>query len=282
MVCCTIVGSSMPMLGRFRCGRSGRARGKFLRSIFGAPVAYRHEVPEDLEVMKVGHDLDTAVTRGHLLSLGSSTTSRLSTGSTFRGLGSVPIGADRMDLDDLYGMPKVSGGKTHAARPAASVQEVGEVLPTDAPRSTSKRSSDAQVPTDDPTRRHKKVKILSRRHKSHHDEGRSWSHSKGKEPAMPIEDLEGQAESPNEIEMSVFVHPKSTKVRKNNVGYYALYMSDLAQQDPDKELRARWENIMNSSKVWRDHATTEEFKRGLLHPQLARELYTLLSEVLLA
>ncbi|RWW84695.1 hypothetical protein BHE74_00006682 [Ensete ventricosum] len=90
-VYCTIVGSSMPMLGRLRCGRSGRVRGKFLRSIFGAPVAYRHEVPEDFEVMKVGHDLDTAVTRGHLLPLGSSPTSRLSTGSTFRGLGSVPI-----------------------------------------------------------------------------------------------------------------------------------------------------------------------------------------------
>ncbi|RZS22983.1 hypothetical protein BHM03_00055824, partial [Ensete ventricosum] len=59
-------------------------------------------------------------------------------------------------------------------------------------------------------------------------------------------------------------------------------MSDLAQQDPDKEMRARWENLRNSSKVWRDHATAEEFEWGLLHPQLARELYTLPSEVLLA
>ncbi|RRT40608.1 hypothetical protein B296_00027447 [Ensete ventricosum] len=59
-------------------------------------------------------------------------------------------------------------------------------------------------------------------------------------------------------------------------------MSDLAQQDLDKEMRARWENLRNSSKVWRDHATAEEFEWGLLHPQLARELYTLPSEVLLA
>ncbi|RWW74380.1 hypothetical protein BHE74_00017678 [Ensete ventricosum] len=73
-----------------------------------------------------------------------------------------------------------------------------------------------------------------------------------------------------------------TKVRKDDVGYYALYMSDLAQQDPDKEMRARSKNLKNSSKVWRYHAAAEEFERGLLHPQLARELYTLLSEVLLA
>ncbi|RRT47854.1 hypothetical protein B296_00036650 [Ensete ventricosum] len=53
-------------------------------------------------------------------------------------------------------------------------------------------------------------------------------------------------------------------------------------QDPDKEMRARLENLRNSSKVWRDQATAEEFERGLLHLQLARELYTLLSEVLLA
>ncbi|RRT62205.1 hypothetical protein B296_00043573 [Ensete ventricosum] len=39
-----------------------------------------------------------------------------------------------------------------------------------------------------------------------------------------------------------------TKVLKDDMGYYALYMSDLAQQDPDKEIRARWENLKNSSK----------------------------------
>ncbi|RWV77120.1 hypothetical protein GW17_00062100 [Ensete ventricosum] len=89
--CSYAFNAAMHLMRRVVFGRSGRVRGKFLRSIFGAPVAYRHEVPEDFEVMKVGHDLDTAVTRGHLLPLGSSPTSRLSTGSTFRGLGSVPI-----------------------------------------------------------------------------------------------------------------------------------------------------------------------------------------------
>ncbi|RRT84985.1 hypothetical protein B296_00007367 [Ensete ventricosum] len=90
-----------------------------------------------------------------------------------------------MDLGDLRGMPKVSGGKTPIARPAASTQGVGEVPPTEASKSSSKRPSDAPVQSDDPSRRHKKVKILSRRHKSCHGEGGSQSHSKGKEPTKP-------------------------------------------------------------------------------------------------
>ncbi|RZS25067.1 hypothetical protein BHM03_00058220, partial [Ensete ventricosum] len=87
------------------------------------------------------------------------------------------LGADRMDLGDLRGMPKVSGGKTPIARSVALTQGVGEAPPAEALRSSSKRSSDTPVPFDDPSRRHKKVKILSRRHKSRHSEGRSRSHS---------------------------------------------------------------------------------------------------------
>ncbi|RRT31272.1 hypothetical protein B296_00048705 [Ensete ventricosum] len=59
-------------------------------------------------------------------------------------------------------------------------------------------------------------------------------------------------------------------------------MSDLGHQDPDKEMKAKWRGLKNSTKVWNDLSATEEFERGLLHPQLARELYTLPSEVLLA
>ncbi|RZS07042.1 hypothetical protein BHM03_00037795 [Ensete ventricosum] len=146
-------------------------------------------------------------------------------------------------------MPRVSGGQTPAARSSAPTQEVREVPPTEAPRSSSKRPSDASIPPDNPAQRHKKVKILSRRHKSRHGEGGSRSHSKGKEPTMSVEEPEGQAESPDEAGMSIFVRPKSMK-------------------------------DMCSTKS--DHAATEEFERGLLHPQLARELYTLPSEVLLA
>ncbi|RWV86528.1 hypothetical protein GW17_00051574, partial [Ensete ventricosum] len=40
--------------------------------------------------------------------------------------------------------------------------------------------------------------------------------------------------------------------------------------------------LKNSTKAWNNSLATEEFERGLLHPQLGRELYTLPSEVLLA
>ncbi|RZS16408.1 hypothetical protein BHM03_00048392 [Ensete ventricosum] len=59
-------------------------------------------------------------------------------------------------------------------------------------------------------------------------------------------------------------------------------MSDLGHQDPEKEMKARWKGVKNSMKVWNNSSIAEEFGRGLLHPQLARELYTLPSEVLLA
>ncbi|RRT31863.1 hypothetical protein B296_00053429 [Ensete ventricosum] len=59
-------------------------------------------------------------------------------------------------------------------------------------------------------------------------------------------------------------------------------MSELGHQDPDKEMKARWRGLKNSTKVWNDSSAVEEFERGLLHPQLARELYRLPSEVMLA
>ncbi|RRT58512.1 hypothetical protein B296_00003848 [Ensete ventricosum] len=73
-----------------------------------------------------------------------------------------------------------------------------------------------------------------------------------------------------------------TKVHKDDVGYYTLQMSDPGHQDPDKEMKARWRGLENLTKVWNNSSATEEFEGGLLHPQLARELYTLPSEILLA
>ncbi|RWW87404.1 hypothetical protein BHE74_00003774 [Ensete ventricosum] len=184
-------------------------------------------------------------------------------------------------------MPKVSGGKLsqhiqlHQLKRLAKLHRPKLRGHHQRGRPTF-RSHPMTLPED------KKVKILSRRHKSRHGEGGSRSHSKGKEPAVSVEEPEGQAKSPDEVGTSVFVRPKSikdlcgTKVCKDDVGYYALYMSDLAQHDLDKEMRARWDKLRNSPKVWSDYAAAEEFERGLLHSQLARELYTLPSEVLLA
>ncbi|RZR85506.1 hypothetical protein BHM03_00012509 [Ensete ventricosum] len=105
-----------------------------------------------------------------------------------------------MDLSDLRGMPKVSGGKLSAARAAAPAREVGITSTTEAPKSSSKRPFDASTQqADDLARRHKKVKILSRRHKTHRGEGGSRSHSKGKEPATSVEERETLVESAEEV-----------------------------------------------------------------------------------
>ncbi|RZS25449.1 hypothetical protein BHM03_00058650 [Ensete ventricosum] len=59
-------------------------------------------------------------------------------------------------------------------------------------------------------------------------------------------------------------------------------MFDLGHQDLEKEMKARWKGLKNLTKVWNKSSAAEEFERGLLHPQLAQELYTHPSEVLMA
>ncbi|RZS10192.1 hypothetical protein BHM03_00041376, partial [Ensete ventricosum] len=198
-----------------------------------------------------------------------------------------PASRDRMDLDELRGMPKVSGGKAPSTRIAA--QEVGVSPAREAPKASSKRPIDAPAEqVDDPARRHKKLKVLTRRHKSRHGEGESRSHSKDKKPAAPSKEPDTLVESDKRGVSPIHHRPRSmkdlfkTKVHKDDAGYYTMQMSDLGHQDLNKEMKAKWRGLKNSTKVWNDLSAAEEFERGLLHPQLARELYTLPSEVLLA
>ncbi|RRT60448.1 hypothetical protein B296_00010199 [Ensete ventricosum] len=102
-----------------------------------------------------------------------------------------------------------------------------------------------------------------RRHKSRHDKGESRSHSKGNEPAASSEELETPVESDEGGASPVHYRPR--------------YMKDLFKTKVHKD-DARWRGLKNLTKVWNDSSTVEEFERGLLHPQLARELYTLPSE----
>ncbi|RRT78333.1 hypothetical protein B296_00001263 [Ensete ventricosum] len=287
-------GSGEAGLGDLEASPSGASSGPL--SLVDARVL------RDLEVMKVDHDLDTAVTEGSLAVIKERYSISAEYGLHVPRSGQRPyssdapgvcisvdaLEADRMDLGDLRGMLKMSGEKAPVARSAASTQRIGGVPPTEVPKSSSKRPFGSPVPSDDPSRRHKKVKILSRRHKSRRGEEGSRSHSKGKEPAEPVEEPETLRDSAEEDASPVFHRSRSmkdlfkTKVHKDNVGYYALHMSDLAHQDPEKEMQPRWEGLKNSIKVWNDPSVAEEFKRGLLHSQLAQELYTLPSEVLLA
>ncbi|RRT31568.1 hypothetical protein B296_00034446 [Ensete ventricosum] len=144
-----------------------------------------------------------------------------------------------------------AGPSTRAAAPA---REVGVSPVREAPKTSSKRPIDALTEqADDPARRHKKVKMLTRRHKSRHSEGESRSHSKGKEPATPSEEPDTPAESDEGDASSVHHRLRSmkglfkTKVQKGDAGYYTLQMSDLGHQDPDKEMKARWRGLKNST-----------------------------------
>ncbi|RZR71542.1 hypothetical protein BHM03_00005750 [Ensete ventricosum] len=175
---------------------------------------------------------------------------------------------------------------TREAPKASSKRPVGASPVREAPKASSKRSIDAAA--EDAVTRHKKVKVLTRRHKSHLGERERRSRSKGKEPATPSEEPETPAGSEEGGVSPTHRRPRSmkdlfkTKVHKGDAGYYTLLMSDLGYQDPEKEMKARWKGLKNSTKVWNNSSAAEEFKRGLLHPQLARELYTLPSEVLMA
>ncbi|RWW42451.1 hypothetical protein BHE74_00052001 [Ensete ventricosum] len=188
----------------------------------GPPSPIDTRVLRDLEVMKAGHDLDKVVTEGSLAAIREQDSILIEYRLYVPQLGQLPYSSDVSGVN-LCGMPKVLGGKTPAARSAASTQGVSEAPLTEAPRSSSKRSSNTSVPSDDPSRRHKKVKILSRRHKSCHREGGSRSHSKGKEPAASVEEPEGQAESLEEAGTPVFIRPRSmkdlceTKVHKDDI-----------------------------------------------------------------
>ncbi|RWW64996.1 hypothetical protein BHE74_00027725, partial [Ensete ventricosum] len=140
--------------------------------------------------------------------------------------------------------PKVTSGKVPPTRPTA--REVGASLAREALRASSKRqvvSPPEQV--EDTVRRHKKVKVLTRRHKSCLDEWESRSRYKGKEPATPSEEHEAPVGSKEGGALLAHELPRSmkdlfkTKVHKGDAGYYALLMSDLGHQDPEKEMKAR-------------------------------------------
>ncbi|RRT64456.1 hypothetical protein B296_00013168 [Ensete ventricosum] len=72
------------------------------------------------------------------------------------------------------------------------------------------------------------------------------------------------------------------RVRKDDEGYYFLQMVDWAPRDSSARMQARWSNLSYLVKVWDDPEAALEFDRGVLHPTLAKDLYTLPSEILMA
>ncbi|RRT31157.1 hypothetical protein B296_00059264 [Ensete ventricosum] len=94
-----------------------------------------------------------------------------------------------MDLRELCGMPRVTGGKAPSTRPTA--REVGASPAREVPRASLKRPAPPPPEqAEDAGRHQKKTKVLTRKHKSRVGEGESRSCSKGKEPAVSSEEPE--------------------------------------------------------------------------------------------
>ncbi|RWW45834.1 hypothetical protein BHE74_00048292, partial [Ensete ventricosum] len=72
------------------------------------------------------------------------------------------------------------------------------------------------------------------------------------------------------------------RIWEDDEGYYVLQMADWASRDSSAAMRARWPNLSYQSRVWDDSDAASEFDQGVLHPMLAKDLYTLPSEVLIA
>ncbi|RRT58944.1 hypothetical protein B296_00028446, partial [Ensete ventricosum] len=214
----------------------------------GPPLSVDSRALRDLEVMKADHDLDTTVNEGSLAVIRVRYSIPIEYGLHVPQPGQRPFSLDaldRMDLGKLRGMPKVSGGKAPSTRAVEPAREVSASPTRETPKASSKRLIDASAEqVDDPARRPKKVKVLTRRHKSRHSEGEPRSRSKGKEPAVPSEELETPAESDKGGASPVHHRPRSMKdlfktkkVHKDDAGYYTLRMSDLGHRDPDKEMK---------------------------------------------
>ncbi|RZR97339.1 hypothetical protein BHM03_00026509 [Ensete ventricosum] len=179
-----------------------------------------------------------------------------------------------MDLNILRKKPRMPSGKsTLAVGPESTQPEVKAIHA----KTSAKRPVESSVPDQvAASRPEKRVKIAVRNHKSHHGEGGSRQATWEKEPEVSMEDS-----SPT------FRRPKSMKdlcdmwVCKDDEGYYVLQMADWAPSDPSATMQARWPNLSYQVKVWDDPEAASEFDLGVLNPTLAKDLYTLPSELLI-
>ena len=62
---------------------------------------------------------------------------------------------------------------------------------------------------------------------------------------------------------------------------WSLVMGELPPGEASDPRGARWEGLSRGDKVWAGGDPSAAFLRGVLHPDLARDLYTLPSEAML-
>ncbi|RZR97191.1 hypothetical protein BHM03_00026317, partial [Ensete ventricosum] len=205
----------------------------------------------DLEVMKVCDDFNSTVTEGSMVAIRERYNISKEDELHAPLLKQRPYNPgllDMMDLARLHGMLKVltgqPGSTTRAIVSSLEVQEVpAEAALRSATAPTLKRPSEGLMPPPEgSSRAHKRVKVTVGKHKSRCGDGSSQAHSKCKEPTA----LGGEPAQPT------YCHPKSMRelfkmiVHKNDVGYYALQMTDLRPWDPNLEMQARWKALKNS------------------------------------
>ncbi|RRT82887.1 hypothetical protein B296_00014810 [Ensete ventricosum] len=132
-----------------------------------------------------------------------------------------------MDLSTLRDIPKMSIGKsTSAAQVTPSSPEVEEVRVEVAPRTvpspTPKRPVEKlALHQEDPTRIHKRAKLVVGKHMSRHDEGSSQMPSKDKGAVAPSE----EATPPVRRRSKLMKELCRTTIRKNDEGYYVVHMT---------------------------------------------------------
>ncbi|RZS01270.1 hypothetical protein BHM03_00031093 [Ensete ventricosum] len=124
----------------------------------------------------------------------------------------------------------------------------------------------------------KRVKIAVRKHKSRRGKGGSHVTTWGKELVASAEEDSSSTHCRSRSMKDLC----STRVCKGDEGYYVLQIVDSMPKDSNSTMRARWSNMTYLAKVWDDSQAASEFRRGVLHPNLAKELYTLPFNVLMA
>ncbi|RWW36318.1 hypothetical protein BHE74_00058669 [Ensete ventricosum] len=102
--------------------------------------------------------------------------------------------------------------------------------------------------------------------------------ARGKEPTAPTE----EDSSPTYLRLKSMKDLCDMRVHKDNEGYYVLYIADWTPKDLNVVMRARWLNLTYSANVWDNSQVASEFERGVLHRTLAKDLYMLPFEVLMA
>ncbi|RWW08029.1 hypothetical protein BHE74_00047992 [Ensete ventricosum] len=180
------------------------------------------------------------------------------------------------DLNALRRKLKMSGAKNSSdARVESSPPEVEEIHVEATPKRPVGSSAPEQVAT---ARLEKWVKMTVKNHKSRHGEGSSQAAARGKEPAALTE----EDSSPTYLRPKLMKDLCDTRVFKDNEGYYVLQIVDWTPKDSDATMQARWPNLTYSVKVWDNSQAASEFRKGVLHPILAKDHYTSPSKTLKA